>query len=470
MVAHSTGVGEAPRRVIGAAPAVGKHASKLARVTHQLRCRQSSDPVSFKKKAVSHQVPKRYNGEAHRKISVSDLNEILEIDTKALTCTAEPGVTFVDLVAATLPYGLIPCVVPELKTITIGGAVSGCSLESMSFRYGGFHDSCLEYEVVTACGDVLECTPTNEHRLVFQMMHGSFGTLGLLSKLKFRLVRAKPYVRMTYETHPTLSDYKAAIERHFEAKDVDFMDGIIHAPDQYVLSLGHFVDEAPYHNRYDWLKVYYLSTATRDEDYLATPDYLFRYDHGVTNVHPKTALGRLVFGRFMSSSILLWLAEKLHRFLPAENPTVTLDVFVPFSRVDAFMDWYGKEVAFFPLWCVPYRRVRDYEWLSPEFYAGLDDELFLDLAIYGMKQRGGRNYYKEIEEELLRVNGIKTLISHNYYDEDVFWQIWNKSNYLAVKKVTDPQNVFRDLYAKTCRRGPPPSGPRQGQQPSDAPR
>jgi hypothetical protein len=46
---------------------------------------------------------------------------------------------------------------------------------------------------------------------------------------------------------------------------------------------------------------------------------------------------------------------------------------------------------------------------------------------------------------------VKTLISYNYYEEDVFWSIWNKPNHLAVKAITDPRNIFRDLYAKTCR-------------------
>src|SRR5690606_25703242 len=104
------------------------------------------------------------------KIDVSDLDEILAIDVEGRTCTAEPGVTFEDLVAATLPHGLVPIVVPELRTITVGGAVSGCSIESMSFVHGGFHDTCLEYEVITADGRVLRCTPDNEHALVFQMM------------------------------------------------------------------------------------------------------------------------------------------------------------------------------------------------------------------------------------------------------------------------------------------------------------
>src|SRR5438132_14002019 len=130
----------------------------------------------------------------------------------------------------------------------------------MQFMYGGFHGTCLEYEVVTSTGEDLTCTSDNEHRLVFQMIHGSFGTLGILTRLKFKLIPAKPFVKMTYEKYPDLAGYKAAIWRRFRDRDVDFMDGIIHSPDEYVLSLGDFVDEAPYTNRYDWMKVYYKST------------------------------------------------------------------------------------------------------------------------------------------------------------------------------------------------------------------
>jgi FAD/FMN-containing dehydrogenase len=321
----------------------------------------------------------------------------------------------------------------------------------MSFQHGGFHDTCLEYEVITATGDVLRCTPDNEHRLVFQMIHGSFGTLGILAKLTFRLIPAKPFVHVVYERYSTLHDYLQAIWRRFVDRDVDFMDGIIHSPTLYALSLGRFVDRAPYTNRYDWMKIYYRTTARRDDDYLATPDYFFRYDNGVTNPFPRTTLGRLLFGKFVHSSQALRLAEKLRRFRRVERPNVTLDVFIPFSRIEAFMTWYREQIGFFPLWCVPYRVVHRYEWIASDFFANVEDELFLDLAIYGMKQRGDRNAYKEIEDALVRVNGIKTLISYNYYDEAVFWTIFNKPNYDAAKAITDPENLFRDLYSKTCR-------------------
>ncbi len=446
---------ETPRKTgtpDGSSGPASEHERKVSRVAQELRGRPSGQPASFKKKAVGHQVPKGGDlRHTDRKIDLTDLDAILAIDPEAMTCTAEPGVTFDELVAATMRVGLLPLVVPELRTITIGGAVSGCSLESMSFRHGGFHDTCLEYEVITAQGRVLHCTPDNEHRLVFHMMHGSFGTLGVLAKLKFRLVRAKPFVRMTYDTYSTLEDYKAAIWRHYVEMDVDFMDGIIHTSDRYVLSLGRFVDRAPYTNRYDWLKVYYRSTATRREDYLAVEDYVFRYDNGVTNVHPKSFLGRLVFGKFMHSTEVLRIAERLHPLLRSESPDVTVDLLIPFSRLDAFLRWHEDVLGFFPLWCVPYRVAHRYEWLSPNAFEGVDDELYVDLAIYGLKQAPGRNFYKEIEEELARVKGVKTLISYNYYDRETFWQTWNRPNYDRVKRITDPDNLFRDLYSKTCR-------------------
>lgn len=440
--------------MIVAYPGAAHHAGKVGRIASRLRERKSTRPLSLRKKAVSHVVPKR-DDKRHSddKVDIADLDQILSIDVAGRTCTAESGVTFRRLVEETLRYGLVPTVVPELETITIGGAVSGCSLESMSFRYGGFHDSCLEYDVVTAKGEVLRCTPDNEHQQVFQMMHGSFGTLGIVSKLTFRLVPAKAFVHVRYESYTTLAEYLAAIERHHRAHDVDLMDGIIHAADRYVLSVGTFVDEAPYTNRYDWMKVYFQSTAVRTEDYLRTRDYFFRYDRGVTNVHPKSAIGRLLFGKVLDSSTVLRIAEKLRRFvLPSatERPDVTVDLFIPFSRVVEFMEWYQREIDFFPLWCVPYRRVREYEWIAPGHLQGIDDDLFIDLAIYGLRQPPGRNYYREIEEQLSRIGALKTLISYNYSDEEEFWRIWNREAYEAVKKITDPDNVFRDLFTKTC--------------------
>ena len=430
-----------------------RHAEKVARVSEQLRRRKSTAPLSRQKRVVSHQVPKVHDKKhTDEKVNLIDFDEIIEIDLDRRICIAEPGVPFCKMVDRALPLGFVPIIVPELKTITIGGAVAGCSIESMSYIYGGFHDTCIEYEIITAKGDVFTCTPDNEHSLIFQMMHGSFGTVGILSRLVFRLIPAKPFVHLRHETHTSIDSYLASIWSHFERRDVDFMDGIIHSPSHLVLCVGDFVDSAPYTNRYDWLKVYYQSTAKRREDYLKTPHYFYRYDKGVTNVHPKSFIGRLLLGKFLGSSQILRLAEKFRWLLLSDDrPDVTVDTFIPFSRLKEFLEWYAKDFAHFPLWVVPYARVHDYEWLTDSFWAQTRDKLMIDIAIYGMKQRGDTNYYRLMEEKLQELSGIKTLISYNYYKEDEFWQIFNRKNYDAVKAITDPDNIFRNLYEKTCR-------------------
>ena len=63
--------------------------------------------------------------------------------------------TYEDFVDETLKHGLMPAVVPQLKTITIGGAVAGMGIEATSFHYGLVHETVLEMEILLASGETV---------------------------------------------------------------------------------------------------------------------------------------------------------------------------------------------------------------------------------------------------------------------------------------------------------------------------
>ncbi|HEX5038009.1 MAG TPA: FAD-binding oxidoreductase [bacterium] len=441
------------------------HEEKVLRIAGQLRSRDTSEgPLSLQKASVSHFVPNP-NDPRHkdRKINVRDLNQILKIDPIKKICVAEPGVTFVELVARTLELGLAPMLVPELKTITIGGAVSGCSVESMSYKYGGFHDSCLEYEVITAAGEVLACSP-QKNADVFHMIHGSYGTLGIISKLTFKLIDAKPFVRMDYINFPSFRELTQEILRYSEEKrgasgSPDFIDAIVHGPDRNVLCLGTFVDALPPDTKtsdYTWLNIFYKSTREKTRDYLKTSDYFFRYDtecHWLSRTLPgmESKLLRLLLGKLLlgSTNLLTW-SKRLAPLLKFDKrPDVVVDVFIPVNKLEAFYARYREKVGYYPLWIVPYKRVQSYPWIDPAYDRRIADTMFFDVAVYGLRNRDRKvNYYKILEDLTLECNGIKTLISHNSYDRETFWTIYNRPEYEKVKKRTDPKNFFRDLYDK----------------------
>jgi FAD/FMN-containing dehydrogenase len=434
------------------------HRQKLADIIEQLeQRRETGESVAWRKGSVPHIVPDPKDPRFKKpKIDLRGLNEIISIDESERTCTAESGVTFSDLVQATLPKGLIPLTVPELKGITVGGAVTGCSIESMSYRYGGFHDSCLEYEVLSSTGEVLVCTE-KENSEIFQMIHGSYGTLGILTKLMFRLIPAKPYVKMVYVTARTVDEYRDFLLERCVRDDYDFVDGIIHRPDRFVACLGKMVDEAPYTSSYKRANIFYRSTARLEEDFLETYDYFFRYDtdcHWLTSTIPLLEWKpiRILFGGlYLGSTNLIRLSKLLRHFLGLKRrPDVVVDVFIPSYNFAEFYRWYEREIDFFPLWIVPYRMREIYPWISKEYKKKIGEEsFFIDCAIYGKQNNSpDMDYSRLLERKVYELSGVKTLISRNHYDEKTFWSIYNQSLYSKVKARVDPINLFGDLYTK----------------------
>ncbi|MBI2148645.1 FAD-binding oxidoreductase [Candidatus Woesearchaeota archaeon] len=74
-------------------------------------------------------------------ISLSDFNRIININIEENTLDVEGLATYEDIVDYCLPYNLLPTVTPELKNITIGGAIVGIGIESTCYRHGFVHIS-----------------------------------------------------------------------------------------------------------------------------------------------------------------------------------------------------------------------------------------------------------------------------------------------------------------------------------------
>ncbi len=433
------------------------HDEKVQRIARAIaELAQRRTPVRFRRSGVSHVVPNPFRkARPGGEVDVSDLKEILHIDVEKRLCVAEPGVTFREIVQRTIPLGLAPYTVPELEGITIGGAVSGCSLESMSYRHGGFHDTCLAYELVSGTGEVIHCSP-EENADLFHMVHGSYGTLAALTSLTFSLVPVKPYVALTYQRFDNHDDFWAALRARCEPGDHDFVDAIIHGPRHYTLCLGTMVDHAPELSDYTGTEIYYQSTRTKTQDFMRLEDYYFRYDtecHWLTRTVPplENKLVRRLVGRWFlgSTNLIRWSSRLRHLLRLKGRPDVVIDVFIPARNFTRFMDWYRDVFDFWPLWIVPYRIATPYPWLDDTYQEALQDQLFIDCAIYGKANRDPkRDLSVDLEREVHALHGIKTLISRNHYDETTFWSIYSKPRWDAAKGRLDPHNLFGDLYRK----------------------
>src|SRR5947207_5387904 len=216
-------------------------------------------------------------------LDVRELDRVLSVDPQRRTADVQGMVTYERLVDATLRHGLMPTVVPQLKTITIGGAVAGLGIESSSFRNGMPHESVLEMEVLTGTGDVVLVTPHNQHAALFRGIPNSYGTLGYVLRLTIELEPVAPYVRLRHVRHRNADTYFTEVaevcrsgRRH--GGSVDFVDGTVFGPDELYLTLGTFEHGPVATSDYTGSRVYYRSIRDRTEDALTVRDYLWRWD------------------------------------------------------------------------------------------------------------------------------------------------------------------------------------------------
>lgn len=406
-----------------------------------------------------------------RKLDVRGFNKVISVDTKAETITVEGMTTFDELTKEALKFGMTPLVVPELKTITIGGAVSGMAIESSSFRYGLVHESVLSMDVLTGAGEVITCTPDGPHKDLFYGLPNSYGTLGYILKLTIKARRAAPFVHLHHVRFSDMAEYftelkSICLSGMYEGQTVDFIDGTVFRADELFITLGFSVDAAPFTSDYTYKDIYYQSIREKEEDYLTIYDYLWRWDtdwfwcsKNVFADRPlvRRLLGRRRLGSKTYSKIMYFesrhkIYERLVKLFGQYRPTedVIQDIEVPIEKAETFLKAFQETIGISPIWICPTKAATD-KW-PYTLYPMKPNQLYVNFGFWDVVPAKGNPkdayFNKEVESLVYELGGMKSLYSSSYYERERFEKLYNYPNYMQLKRQYDPSGRFKELYEK----------------------
>jgi len=406
-------------------------------------------------------------------LDVTAFGHVLSVDPVTRTAKVGGMTTYEALCDATLRHGLMPLVVPQLKTITLGGAVTGLGIESSSLRSGMPHESVIEMEILTGDGRVLIASEGNEHHDLFRGFPNSYGTLGYSLSLTIELEPVKPYVHIR---HFPFGKPEACMEAvgqiardgSYRGHRADFVDGTAFSPDEMYLTVGSFSDVAPWRSDYTGQQIYYHSIRRDKEDFLTIHDYLWRWDpdwfwcskpFGVQ----KPLVRRLWPRRYRRSDVYRKLVamDRRHHFsdtlianrrLP-QREAVIQDVEIPVERGAEFLRYFATNVGMSPVWMCPLRLRGDRAW---PLYPLKPGEVYVNFGFWGTVPlppgRADGYHNRLVEDEVAALGGHKSLYSTSFYSEDEFYRRYNGDAYKVLKHTYDGGGRLLGLYEK-CVRG-----------------
>jgi FAD/FMN-containing dehydrogenase len=357
----------------------------------------------------------------------------------------------------------MPCVVPQLKSITIGGAVAGVGIEASSFKYGLVHETVLELEVLAGDGSVVVARPDNEHRELFYGFPNSYGTLGYALRVKARTAPVQPFVRLEHVHHGDPEAFFGNLAAAC-ASPADFVEGVVFGPAEMVTTVGRFVEDAPYASDYTFERIYYRSLRRRDEDYLAARDFLWRWDTDwfwcSKNLYAQNPVVRRLLGRKRLNStfytrVMRWnsrlgLTKRLDRLAGRHPESVIQDVDIPIDRAPEFLEFFHREIGILPVWICPFRAYDPRA--SWTLFPTRPGTLYVNVGFWDVVRRREAHppghFNRLVERKVSELGGIKSLYSESYFPRAEFAAIYNQAAYDALKRRYDPQRRFRDLYDK----------------------
>jgi len=452
----------------GAGAGAGAHARAVERVREQVRRLAAAGTAA----RIYHGSTNSTRAQEFRReamIDASGLDRVLHVDRERRVAVVEPNVPMDALLEATLPFGLMPPVVPEFPGITVGGAVQGGAGESSSFREGLFHDTCLAYEIVLGDRTLVEAS-REQNADVFWGTACAYGSLGVLTRVDVRLVEARPYVRLRHEH---VGGYAEAVARLRDAVEAGagFVDAVMLGPGRGVVMTGELASGtgsgvgpgdglpvATFTGRRDpWFHRHLERLGADREELVPLRDYLFRYDrgafwmggHALRRVHlPDRAPVRAALDPFLR-------ARRLYALLHATNISQEFfvqDLSMPAETTVEMLELLDRHVGVSPLWLCPLRPAGE-DRLSP---SALDADVVVNIGAWGAFRRPPTEFVRVnrlIEREVVRLGGRKVLYAHAYYTPEELWRIYDRDWYEDLRRRCHADPVFPDLHDKVAVKG-----------------
>ncbi|CAG9814997.1 unnamed protein product [Phaedon cochleariae] len=411
-----------------------------------------------------------------------DLFDILHLDTDNLTVRVEPMVTVGDITRYLIPKGYTLAVTLEISDATLGGLAMGTGMTTHSHKVGLYQENVSSYEVVLGDGSLVRAS-VEENEDLYKALPWSHGSLGFLVALTVKIVKVKPYIKMTYLPVKGQKEYCDIIrlfsgDASADYNTPDYLEATIYDHDRAVIMTGDYSDHdptLPINHASRWYKPWFYKYAEgflqkgKHTELIPLREYLLRHDRAIFWVVESM----IPFGNnHVFRTLFGWLLPPKPAFLKFTTTPgvreftftkqVFQDIVLPIRKLEDQIQKSEELFDAYPLLVYPCR-VYDRGPRSGQLRAprkeylvdGTNYAMYNDLGIYGVpgfvkrkKRYNPVRAMRDMEKFTRDVGGFSFLYADIFMDRGEFEEMFDLSLYELVRQKFGAEGAFPHLYDK----------------------
>ncbi|MCU0359949.1 MAG: FAD-binding protein [Bacteroidia bacterium] len=280
-------------------------------------------------------------------LSMEKFNRILQIDTRNLQATVEPGVINYVFQEEVKQHGLFyPPDPASWGSCSLGGNIAHSSGGPKAVKYGTTRDYVLNLEVVLPNGEVIWTgANTLKYSTGYNLTHlmiGSEGTLGIITKIVFRLIPLPKHDLLM------LIPFKSA-EQACKAVGEVFMEGIVPSAMEFMEKDAiewsmRYSGEVNFEIKPDWQALLLVEVDGNN------PDVLMLDCERIGNVMQKNGCDDILFAESTEQKNALWkIRRKVGEAVKSNSVYKEEDTVVPRAELPVLLNGVkqiGKKYGF----------------------------------------------------------------------------------------------------------------------------
>ncbi len=410
------------------------------------------------------------------KIDTNQFNTILSIDEQFIDC--ESSVNVGEINRKTIPRSKMVPSLPEGDNFTVGGCLGGLALGSNSYKHGFFNNNVVDFDIILGNGEIMRNVSKKEHSDLYYGVGGTYGTMGIITRVKMKLVDCERYVKINYYHYDSFHDFYKKFSFKIKQKEDDFIEAFVNSKNDFTIVAANFVKNVKKENilvirdksilKQRHMCIYAQIANKKETSYLRLVDYLERYSYSafwghylytpyklrdyfyaglVYSLIPRKMIqgDRLNVGKYFLA------ANQIVGDYARDEYVLTTDIGVPLSNLENALKLVDEMTETYPLWICPskdnYHPDKIFCTRKKEL---CKDDMIIDIGIYGIKNTSidSKTINKAFERFSFENGVFKGFFSTCYFDYDEFWQHFDKEKYNNLRKKYHASGNFMDIYDK----------------------